>query len=76
MILVVTATYLAITFDQMVRFSLTRRRALGLLMGMAGHKRCAPWGWPPCDLGGAGHGAHAVKAISGAASVTLSGADR
>lgn len=36
MILVVTATYLAITFDQMVRFSLTRRRALGLLMGMAG----------------------------------------
>ena len=61
MILVVTATYLAITFDQMVRFSLTRRRALGLLMGMAAlltwvERATAPMLW---------------KAISGAASVTL-----
>ena len=61
MILVVTATYLAITFDQMVRFSLTRRRALGLLMGLAAlltwvERATAPMLW---------------KAISGAASVTL-----
>lgn len=49
MILVVTATYLAITFDQMVRFSLTRRRALGLLMGMAGAQALCSMGLAlPC----------------------------
>ena len=72
MILVVTATYLAITFDQMVRFSLTRRRALGLLMGMAGAQALCSMGLAALLTWVERATAPMLwKAISGAASVTL-----
>ena len=71
MILVVTATYLAITFDQMVRFSLTRRRALGLLMGMAGAQALCSMGLAALLTWVERATAPMLwKAISGAASVT------
>lgn len=72
MILVVTAAYLAITFDQMVRFSLTRRRALGLLMGMAGAQALCSMGLAALLTWVERATAPMLwKAISGAASVTL-----
>lgn len=72
MILVVTATYLAITFDQMVRFSLTRRRALGLLMEMAGAQALCSMGLAALLTWVERATAPMLwKAISGAASVTL-----
>lgn len=72
MILVVTATYLAITFDPKVRFSLTRRRALGLLMGMAGAQALCSMGLAALLTWVERATAPMLwKAISGAASVTL-----
>lgn len=49
MILVVTATYLAITFDQMVRFSLTRRPGTGAADGDGrGTSAVLHGAGPPC----------------------------
>lgn len=77
MILVVTASYLAITFDQLVRFSLTRRRALGLLMGMVGAQTLCSMGLAAL-LAWVERAAAPMlwKAISGAESVALAESGR